>query len=246
MADRKLALITGAAGGMGRATVARLMADGFGIAAMDIDAQGLTALADENGGGVEVYPCDQTDETAVQAVVADIISKHGSIGALVNLTGWTGTSRFDEEDSDYWRKIMDINFVAMLNVMRPVIVNMIGHKRGKIVLVSSDSGRVGTSGEAVYAAMKAGVIAFGKSLARENARYNIHVNMLSPGPTETPLLQADMEENPELIQRIARLIPFRRLGQPSDMAGVISFLCSRDSDYMTGQTLSVSGGLTMA
>lgn len=245
MSDAKLALVTGAAGGMGRATAARLAADGFRIAAMDIDGDGLSALVDDVGGAVAAYPCDQTIEEDVRAVVAEIIASHGAIGALVNLTGWTGTSRFDEESSAGWRKIMAINFEAMLYVTQPVVRNMIERKQGKIVLISSDSGRVGTSGEAVYAAMKAGVIAFGKSLARENARYNININIVSPGPTDTPLLQADMAENPELIQRIVRIIPFRRLGKPSDMAGAISFLCSKDSDYMTGQTLSVSGGLTM-
>ena len=245
MSEEKLALITGAAGGMGRATAARLAADGFRIAAMDIDGDGLSALVDEVGGAVEAYPCDQTIEEDVRAVVAEVIDKYGSIGALVNLTGWTGTSRFDQESSASWRKVMAINFESMLYVTHPTIVSMIERKQGKIVLISSDSGRVGTSGEAVYAAMKAGVIAFGKSLARENARHNININIVSPGPTDTPLLQADMAENPELIQRIVRIIPFRRLGKPSDMAGAISFLCSKDSDYITGQTLSVSGGLTM-
>ncbi len=245
MSDGKLALVTGAAGGMGRATAARLAADGFRIAAMDIDGDGLSALVEEVGSAVAAYPCDQTNEDDVRAVVAEIIESHGSIGALINLTGWTGTSRFDEESSDNWRKVMAINFEAMLYVTQPTLRNMIERKQGKIVLISSDSGRVGTSGEAVYAAMKAGVIAFGKSLARENARHNININIVSPGPTDTPLLQADMAENPELIQRIVRIIPFRRLGKPSDMAGAISFLCSRDSDYITGQTLSVSGGLTM-
>jgi 2-hydroxycyclohexanecarboxyl-CoA dehydrogenase len=133
----------------------------------------------------------------------------------------------------------------MLYVTHAVLLNMIESKKGKIVLVASDAGRVGTSGEAVYAGMKGGVISFGKSLARENARHNINVNSVCPGPTDTPLLQAEMAENPDLIERMVKMIPFRRVGKPEDMASVISFLCSPDSDYMTGQTLSVSGGLTM-
>jgi 2-hydroxycyclohexanecarboxyl-CoA dehydrogenase len=177
--------------------------------------------------------------------VAEVIDAHGPISAFVNLTGWAGTTRFFEEKSDYWKKVIAINFESMLYVAHPVLLNMIDQKRGKIVLVASDAGRVGTSGEAVYAGMKGGVVAFGKSLARENARHNINVNMVCPGPTDTPLLREEMQENPELIERMTRIIPFRRLGQPNDMAGVISFLCSPDSDYMTGQTVSVSGGLTM-
>jgi 2-hydroxycyclohexanecarboxyl-CoA dehydrogenase len=141
--------------------------------------------------------------------------------------------------------VIAINYDAVLYITHPVLLGMIKQNRGKIVNVASDAGRIGTSGEAVYAGTKAGVIAFSKSLARENARYNINVNSIAPGPTATPLLQAEIEENPDLIKRMTRLIPFRRVGQPEDMANAISFFCSKDSDYITGQVLSVSGGLTM-
>jgi len=245
MAEGKLAFVTGAAGGMGRAAVARLVKDGYRIAAMDRDQKGLAEVAKEHGKAVVAYPCDQTDEKAARAAVGEAIAKQGPIDAFVNLTGWAGTTRFFEETSDYWRKVIGINLESLFFVAQPILLDMIERKRGKMVFVASDAGRVGTSGEAVYAATKGGVIAFGKSLARENARHNIHVNVVCPGPTETPLLKAEMEENPDLIQRMTRIIPFRRLGQPDDMAGVIAFLCSPDSDYMTGQTVSVSGGLTM-
>lgn len=245
MADKRLAVVTGAAGGMGGATVGRLVREGFAVAAMDINKDGLSGLAKTHGDAVSAWPCDQTKEEDVRKAIAGIIARHGPVSALVNLTGWAGTTRFYEEKSDYWRKVIAINFESMLYVTHAVLLNMIESKKGKIVLVASDAGRVGTSGEAVYAGMKGGVIAFAKSLARENARHNINVNLVCPGPTDTPLLQAEMAEDPELIQRMIKIIPFRRVGKPEDMASVISFLCSPDSDYMTGQTLSVSGGLTM-
>ena len=245
MADKRLAVVTGAAGGMGGATVGRLVREGFAVAAMDINKNGLSGLAKTHGDSVSAWPCDQTKEEDVRKAIAGIIARHGRVSALVNLTGWAGTTRFHEEKSDYWRKVIAINFESMLYVTHAVLLNMIESKKGKIVLVASDAGRVGTSGEAVYAGMKGGVIASAKSLARENARHNINVNLCCPGPTDTPLLQAEMAEDPELIQRMIKIIPFRRVGKPEDMASVINFLCSPDSDYMTGQTLSVSGGLTM-
>ncbi|MBM3541207.1 MAG: SDR family oxidoreductase [Alphaproteobacteria bacterium] len=245
MAANKVALVTGAAGGMGMATVRRLVSDGFTVAAMDMNAKGLAELAKTLGASVSSWPCDQTNEAAVREAVKNILAKHGGVDALVNLTGWCGTTRFFEETSDYWSKVIAINFQALLYVTQPVLHHMIEKKRGKICFVASDAGRVGTSGEAVYAGMKGAVISFGKSLARENARHNICVNTMCPGPTDTPLLQEEIRENPDLIQRMVKIIPFRRVGQPDDMANAISFLCSKDSDYITGQTLSVSGGLTM-
>jgi 2-hydroxycyclohexanecarboxyl-CoA dehydrogenase len=245
MAEQKLALITGAGGGMGQATVERLSRDGFRVAGTDINADGLevaiaTATAEAKG-----YVCDLTDEAAAHAMVAAVSDEMGPIDVLVNLIGWSGTTRFHEENSAYWRKIMSINFEAILYVTHPVLNGMIERNGGKIVNVSSDAGRVGTSTEAVYSAMKGGLISFSKSLARENARYNVNVNAVCPGPTDTPLLQEEIEANPDIVARMTRLIPFRRLGQPADMAAAISFLAGPDSDYITGQALSVSGGLTM-
>ncbi len=245
MAERKLALIGGAGGGIGQATVERLSRDGFRIAGMDINEAGLDAAIASASTEAKAYPCDQTDEARTRAAVAQIQDEMGPIDALVNLIGWCGTTRFHEEDSAYWTKIIDINFSSILYLTHPVLLEMIERKQGKIVNVSSDAGRVGTSCEVVYSAMKGGLISFCKSLARENARYNINVNAVCPGPTDTPLLQEEIDSNPDLIHRMTRIIPFRRLGQPEDMASAISFLCSPDSDYITGQALSVSGGLTM-
>ena len=245
MAEGKLALITGAGGGMGKATVERLSRDGFRIAGTDINQGDLdTAIATATTAATG-YACDLTDEAATHAMVAKVQDEMGAIDVLVNLIGWSGTTRFHEENSDYWRKIMSINFEAILYVTHPVLNGMIERNGGKIVNVSSDAGRVGTSTEAVYSAMKGGLVSLSKSLARENARYNVNVNAICPGPTDTPLLQEEIEANPDIITRMTRLIPFRRLGQPEDMAAAISFLAGPDSDYITGQALSVSGGLTM-
>lgn len=245
MAGRKVAIVTGAAGGMGQSIVGRLAADGFAVAAMDINEPALRDLVSTVGNGTVAYSCDQTEEAAVRETVARIERTMGPTHALVNTIGWVGTTRFVQEDSAYWRRIIAINMESILYVTHAVLPGMIERTKGKIVNISSDAGRIGTSGEAVYAAMKAGVIAFGKSIARENARYNINVNAIAPGPTETPLLKAEMEEDPDLVKRMLRLIPFRRPGKPEDMAAAVSFFCSPDSDYITGQTLSVSGGLTM-
>ncbi len=245
MAEQKLALITGAGGGMGQATVERLSRDGFRIAGTDINAKGLDEAIAKATTEAKGFVCDLTDEAAARAMVAEVQEGMGPVDVLVNLIGWSGTTRFHEENSDYWRKIMSINFEAILYVTHPVLNGMIERNGGKIVNVSSDAGRVGTSTEAVYSAMKGGLVSLSKSLARENARYNVNVNAICPGPTDTPLLQEEIEANPDIITRMTRLIPFRRLGQPEDMAAAISFLAGPDSDYITGQALSVSGGLTM-
>jgi len=242
----KVALVTGAARGIGAAVTERLIADGFTVAAIDLNDELLREQKKTYGDKFFSFVCDQTDEGAVVDTIDQIESKIGPIEAFVNVTGWTGGARFDEEKSDYWNKVIAINYQALLYVSHPVVNAMIKRKRGKIVFIASDAARVGTSSEAVYAGAKGAVISFAKSLARENARHNINVNVVCPGPTETPLLRIEMENNPDQIQRMSRLIPFRRLGQPSEQAAAVSFFLSKDSDYITGQTLSVSGGLTMA
>ena len=245
MANGRIALVTGAAGGIGQAVVARLVQDGFQIAAMDVDEKRLGELVRNLPDGVTPYVNDQTDENATRTVVERVESEMGPIHALVNTIGWVGTTRFIEEDSAYWRKIVAINLESILYVTHPVLERMIERKVGTVCNFSSDAGRIGTSCEVVYSACKAGIIALCKSLARENARFGINFNVVAPGPTDTPLLQAEIEENPDLIHRMTRLIPFRRVAQPEDQAGAVSFLVSDDASYITGQVISVSGGLTM-
>jgi 2-hydroxycyclohexanecarboxyl-CoA dehydrogenase len=245
MADQRLAVVTGAAGGIGAAICERLVADGFRIAALDLSDKGLRALAERCGAGVTPYALDQTREAEVRETVARIEQAEGPIDALVNVLGWTQGTRFDQEGSDYWRKVVAINYEALLYVAQPILLQMIGRKRGKMVFIASDAGRTGTAGQAVYAGAKGAVVAFAKSLARENARHNISVNCVSPGPTETPLFLEEQHKNPEMVQGILRAVPFRRAAKPAEQAAAVSFLLSPDADYITGQTLSVSGGLTM-
>lgn len=248
MSNGKVALVTGAAGGIGQGVVLRLLKDGFTVAAMDINEKGLAELTQRGRGyksTLSIWPCDQTNEKMTRNTVAKIESQLGPVEALVNTIGWVGTSRFADEDSDYWRKVIAINLEAVLYSTHAVLKGMVERKRGKMVHFASDAGRVGTSGEVVYSATKGGIIAFAKSLAREHARHNINVNCVSPGPTDTPLLQQEIKDDPELIRRMVRLIPFRRVATPEDQAAVVSFLVSPDADYITGQTISCSGGLVM-
>lgn len=243
MSDSKVVLVAGAGGGMGGATVARLAKDGFRVAGVDINLEALATAMDGLGDAHSSHVLDVTDQTAVQQCVTKVIDEMGSIDVLVNLVGWAAPhGGFVTESSDYWGKVIAINYESLIYLTHAVLPHMIERGSGKLVAVASDAGRVGQSREAVYAGCKGAVIAFMKSLARELARHGITANCTSPGPTDTPLERA---EDPDLVARIIRQIPMRRWAQPDEQAAVISFLCSADSDYMTGQTISVSGGLTM-
>ncbi|MBS38483.1 MAG: hypothetical protein CMO26_21480 [Thiotrichales bacterium] len=246
MSDKGVALVTGAGGSMGQATVQRLAEDGFDIAAMDINEAGLKEAVERVGDRrIESRVVDQTVEADVRAAVAELTDTLGPIEALVNTTGWCEGTFFSQESSDYWDKVININYKAALYVTQPVLLGMIERKRGKIVYITSDAAKVGTGGEAVYAGAKAAECAFAKSIARENARYNINVNCIAPGPTESPLMREVEAQNPEMISRMVRLVPFRRLASPEEQASVVSFLVSEDAQWITGQVISTSGGLTM-
>lgn len=234
---------TGAAGGIGEATVARLLDDGYTVVAADISREGLDALARQHEGQpLHTIAADLTDEQAAREAVRTARREVGQIDRLVNLIGWFGTQPFVQEDSAYWRKTIAINFEALLYVTHEILPEMIERKRGKIVNVTSDAGKVGQSGEAVYSGTKGAVIAWSKSLARENARYGLNINCTAPGPTETAL---ELAQDSDVIGRVIRVIPFRRFAKPAGQAAMISFLCGPDSDFITGQVFSVSGGLTM-
>ena len=245
MSEKGLALITGAGGSMGSACVERLSEDGFDIAAIDINEEGLKQAITRAKTKARYWVLDQTDEQAVRSAVEEIEDEMGPIEALVNTIGWCEGTRFDTETSDYWHKVVAINYLAALYVTHPVLNGMIKRKRGKIVYIASDAAKVGTGGEAVYAGAKAAECAFAKSIARENARYNINVNCTAPGPTETPLLREVEEQNPEMIRRMVKMVPFRRMGNPEEQAAVVSFLVSEDARWLTGQVISTSGGLVM-
>lgn len=239
---RKIAVVTGAAGGMGIPTVRRLVADGFRVAALDLSTDRLGSIIREEGLDAVAYQIDATSEERCRTVVAQVKADFGRIDAFVNMIGWTASSRFVEEQSGYWQKLVSVNFMPVVYMSHAIGPIMIEQGGGKILFVTSDAGRVGTSGEAVYAGLKGGVIAFAKSLAREWARYKINVNCTAPGPTDTPL---EADQDPELVARRLKVIPFRRMAKPEEQAAAISFFVSDDAGYITGQVLSVSGGLTM-
>ena len=257
MAKGDVALVTGASGGMGQAVVLRLLKDGFRVAGIDINDKALKEFGKKVGTKAKLYRVDQTNEAECRKIVKKIEKEIGPISVLVNTIGWCGTTRFHEEDSAYWRKVIAINYDAVLYITHPVLLGMIKQNRGKIVNVASDAGRIGTSGEAVYAGTKAGVIAFSKSLAREVGRHGIRLNVVCPGMT-IPDSEEDFgglsmwaaEANrawsaPEMQARIAKAYPLRRIGKPEDVAPAVLFLASDAAAFVTGQTLSVSGGYTM-
>ncbi len=190
---------------------------------------------------------DVTRLDAMHAAVAAVGAAVGDVTVLVNNAGWDRVEPFVENDPALWDRLIAVNLKGALYATRAVLDGMIARGRGRIVSIASDAGRVGSSGEAVYAACKAGVIGFSKTLARELAPHGITVNVVCPGPTETALL-AEVTAGPRgarLIEAIKRTIPLRRLGQPEDVAGAVAYFASEEAAYVTGQVLSVSGGLTM-
>jgi 2-hydroxycyclohexanecarboxyl-CoA dehydrogenase len=238
-----VALVTGAGRGIGRAIAERLAEEGAKVAVLDVDEVTARATAEAVGGvGIRT---DVTDGASVRAAVAESESRLGPITILVNNAGWDKAEPFVKSHEETWDKVLAINLKGPIRMTRAVLDGMIERRRGRIVTVSSDAGRVGSSGEAVYSAAKAGVIGFSKTLARELARYSINVNVVCPGPTNTQLLRDVAPENPKLLEALKRAVPFGRIGEPHEIASAVAFLASDDAGFITGQTLSVSGGLTM-
>jgi 2-hydroxycyclohexanecarboxyl-CoA dehydrogenase len=245
----KVALVTGSAQGIGRAIATRLAEEGAAVIIADIQEQVAARTAEELvSAGLRARPArlDVTSLESAQAAVAATEREFGPLDVLVNNAGWDKLEPFVESTPETWDRVIAINFRGVLNCCKAVIPAMQARGGGKIVSISSDAGRVGSSGEAVYAGCKGAIIAFSKTLARELARNNINVNVVCPGPTETALLRGVMENQPKVLEAMKRGIPMRRLGQPADLAGAVAFFASPDADYATGQVLSVSGGLTMA
>lgn len=245
----KVAIVTGSAQGIGRAIALRLAAEGAKVAVADIDFAGAQRTAGEikDAGGAAVGV--KLDVTRLEDAVAaaDAAERNlGPIDVLVNNAGWDVVEPFVASAPETWDKVIAINFRGVLNCCKAIAPRMQARKHGKIVSISSDAARVGSTGEAVYAGCKAAIIGFSKTLARELARDGISVNVVCPGPTETALLRNAMAGRPGVLDAMAKGIPMRRLGQPDDLAGAVAFFASPDSDYATGQVLSVSGGLTMA
>jgi len=244
--EGKVALVTGAGRGIGKAIATRLAAEGARVAVADLDVETASATAKEIGGGAIAVKMDVTDTASVQGGVAEIVKQLGPVDVLVNNAGWDKVEPFVKSQEETWDRVIAINLKGPIRCARAVLDSMIERKRGKIVSISSDAGRVGSTGEAVYSAAKAGVIGFSRTLARETARYSINVNVVCPGPTNTPLLQDIAGGNDKLIESLRKAIPMGRTGEPDDIAGAVAFLASDDAGFITGQTLSVSGGLTMS
>ena len=244
--DRAM-VVTGGASGIGRAIALRLAVEGAAVGIFDRDHGGAeeTALAIRaSGGTASAHRVDIADYDAVARTVADFEAAVAPIDGLVNNAGWDLASPFLDTGPEQWKKLIDINLLGPIHVTKVVLSGMSERGHGRIVSIVSDAGRVGSSGESVYAACKGGVIALTKSVAREMARSGITLNCVSPGPSDTPLF-ADFDPSGKLAKALERAIPMRRLGQPEDYPGIVSFLLSDEAAYITGQTISVSGGLTM-
>ena len=250
--DGKVALVTGGGGGIGTALCRRLAAEGAKVAVLDRDeaAGARTAAGIAAAGGIaKAFACDITDHAGVAAAAAAAEAALGPADILINNAGWDVFRPFLKTTPEEWQKLIAINLTGALNMHHAVLPGMVSRRRGRVVTVSSDAARVGSSGEAVYAACKAGLIGLTKTLAREHAHHGITLNIVCPGPTNTALFAEYREgaASPEkLDEAFRRAIPMGRIGEPNDLAGAICFFASDDAAYITGQVLSVSGGLTMA
>jgi 2-hydroxycyclohexanecarboxyl-CoA dehydrogenase len=243
----KTALVTGGASGIGAATARRLAADGARVGILDLNEDGAKAVASELDG----FACaiDVADAASVRDGVAKVAAELGEIDILVNNAGTDRFSYFVHTDEDLWDLVLGVNLRGVLAVTHAVLPGMQERRGGAIVNVASEAGRVGSQGSVVYSAAKAGVIGFTKAIARESARYRVRCNAVAPGPIETPLLNAAPAVLGELGERLKRAMvnstALGRSGQPEEVAAAIAFLASEDASYVTGQTLNVSGGLSM-
>jgi 2-hydroxycyclohexanecarboxyl-CoA dehydrogenase len=248
----KNALVTGGGRGIGRAIAVALAQEGAQVAVLDVLKDNADAVQREiEAVGVKglALGADLTRRPEVDRAIAEVIAQWGQLDILVNNAGWDKLEPFLQSEEETWDKIININFKGMLYVCKTALPHMVERGGGRVINIASDAGRVGSMGEAVYAGTKGAVIAFSKTLARELARSHITVNVVCPGLTETPLLQGIREQSPKserVIEAVTRAIPLGRVGQPEDVAGAVVYLASPAADYVTGQTLSVSGGLTMA
>jgi 2-hydroxycyclohexanecarboxyl-CoA dehydrogenase len=244
--DGRIAMVTGAASGIGRAVALRLAEEGCRVAAVDLDLEGAGRTVTEIGAGAAVaIPVDVSDFAAVRLTVAEAEHALGPLDVLVNCAGWDRVEPFLESTEETWDRVIAVNLKGVISCTRAVLDGMVERRAGAIVSISSDAGRVGSSGEVVYSGAKAGIIGFSKAVAREVARYGIRVNVVCPGPTDTPMMDATKAANPRLGEALVKAIPFRRLARPDEIAAAVAFFASDETSYVTGQTLSVSGGLTM-
>ena len=247
----KTAIVTGGGGGIGGATCRRFAREGAQVAVFDLNLESAGKVAADivaAGGKAQAFRCDITNRVEVDTAVAAAVAAFGPIDVLVNNAGWDVFKPFLKTEPAQWEKLIAINLVGALNMHHAVLPAMVARRAGRVVNIASDAARVGSSGEAVYAACKGGIVSFSKTLAREHARHGITVNVVCPGPTDTALFE-DYKQgagNPEkLVEAFTRSIPLGRIGQPDDLPGAVLFFASDDAAYVTGQVISVSGGLTM-
>jgi 2-hydroxycyclohexanecarboxyl-CoA dehydrogenase len=241
----KVAVVTGAASGIGRATAQALAERGARVVVADIAREAGEAAAAalrDSGLAAHFVAVDLTSADSVMAFAQQVQTEFGPVDILVNAAGWGSTKPFWEGTPDLWDKLIALNFVGPMRLAKALLPAMLERKSGSIVNIASDAGRVGSLGETVYSGAKGGLIAFTKSLARETARYGINVNCVCPGPTDTPLLAAVPAGH---LDAFKKAIPMRRFAKPEEIAAAIVFFAGADASYITGQVLSVSGGLTM-
>lgn len=244
----KVAFITGAASGIGRAAATIFAREGARVAVCDLNAQGTGEVVEEirrAGGQALAVPADVTSSAQINEAVRKTAEALGAVDILASVAGWEKTMPFVDTTEDLWDQLIAINLKGHMICTRAVLDPMIERRSGKLVYVSSDAGRVGSTGEAVYSGAKGGVIAFAKTIAREMARYSINANVICPGPTDTPLLRSLSAERPKLYEAMEKAVPFRRFARPEEIAHGLLFFASDESSYITGQVLSISGGLTM-
>ncbi|WP_323673747.1 SDR family NAD(P)-dependent oxidoreductase [Candidatus Poriferisodalis multihospitum] len=248
----RVALVTGGGRGIGREICLGLARAGQKVAVADLrvpEATETAATINAEGGTAIAVEMDVADGDAVTAGLMSATDQLGPVEVLVNCAGWDVLTPFVATDEDFWDRVIEINYKGPLRTTHACLPAMIEAGFGRIVNIGSDAGRVGSSGEAVYAGAKGGVIAFTKTIAREVARRGITANVVCPGPTDTPLLEeiaSATDTSDKIIGAMARAVPMKRIGQPHEVAAAVVFLCSEEAGYITGQTLSVSGGLTMA
>jgi 2-hydroxycyclohexanecarboxyl-CoA dehydrogenase len=247
---KRVAFVSGAARGIGRAIAEKLAADGRAVVIGDLldeEARKTALTIEESGGTAIAVTLDVTSADSVAAAIAEATERQGAIDILVNNAGWDELHPFLETEEPFWDRVIDVNFKGVLRLTKAVLPGMVERKWGRIVSISSDAGRVGSSGESVYAGAKGATIAFMKTIAREVARNGVTANAVCPGPTDTAMLQQVMsgEGGDKVRDAMTRAVPMKRLGTPADIAAAVAFLASEDAGYITGQALSVSGGLTM-
>jgi 2-hydroxycyclohexanecarboxyl-CoA dehydrogenase len=248
--EGKTAAVTGGASGIGLAVATELAASGAEVFLFDVAGaertQAACAAIAAAGGVATACRADVTQLDAIRSAIAEMVARTGGVDIVVNSAGMTAPQELlGQGDPAMWRRIVDVNLFGTINVCHAAIPHLIDRGGGRIINIASDAARIGSAGEAVYSATKGGVIALTRSLARELARYQVTVNCVSPGPTDTPMLRAWAETNQGILDKLVRSVPLRRLGTPEDVASAVTFLASEQASYVTGQVFSVSGGVTM-